>query len=385
MIGLEAHLKTIIIPFWKNLKDMENGGFFGKVDYQLKTHKNSDKTLISISRYLYAFSLWYGYFKEDDLLEDASHAYQFLIEHLRDEIHGGYYWQVTYDGLPSDVTKHVYGHAFAIYALSEYAKITDNKKSLEEALSIFELIEQKAHLGEFSYHEEFTNKWLMKDNELLSEHGANLPYTTNTLLHLLEAYTNLYRASKNTVVKARLIELINGFTKTLYDDKEILFHMYLDHNKQVRRVGQSFGHDIETCWLIDDACLAIDYHRSDIEQMTKNVAEKVYERAFTKNGLYSESIHGRICKDRIWWIQAEALVGFYNHYQKYKDNRYAQATISIYEFIKTYIVDDRPNSEWLWGVDENLEPLKYRGIAEGWKAAYHNGRAIIELLKRGLS
>ena len=385
MLGIEKHLKTKIIPFWKKLIDYEFGGFYGKVDYQLDVQVKADKSLIAISRHLYSFSLWYGYFRDEELLNYANHAYQFLISKFKDQADEGFYWMLDHKGNPSDVTKHIYGQSFAIYALSEYAMVTKNQQVLDEAIDLFNLIEDKAHTNTFEYHEEFTKQWTKKDNELLSEHGAHLPYTTNSLLHLLEAYTNLYKASKLNIVRERIIELLNGFVKHLYDPEKKLFHMYITDERKIFESGQSYGHDIETCWLIDLALEVTQYKNHEISEMTKTVAYHVYHRAMTGKGLLCEVINSRICEDKIWWIQAEAMVGFYNQFQKTKETKYLQATKDLYHFIMTYIVDPRENSEWLWGVDAELKPIKYRGIAESWKAPYHNGRALIELMKRGLS
>ncbi len=385
MLGLEAQLKQTIIPFWKNMKDSEHGGFYGSMDNQLNIDKHSDKSLIASARYLYAFSLWYGYFKDNSLLEDAKHAYQFIINNYKDHNHNGYYWQVKYDGTPNNLTKHIYSHAFLIYGLSEYYQVTQDELVLNEALRIFQLIEDKAHEAKNIYHEEFSVDWEKKENKLLSDHGFDYPYTTNTLLHLLEAYTSLYKISHKKEVKKSLLDLILVFKQVLYDKKNQLFRMYIDINHQPSDIGQSYGHDIESCWLIDEACKAISYEDQEVNQMLSNVTNAVYNRGFTRHGLLSENINGNVCEDRIWWIQAEAMVGFYNQFKKTAQVKYLKATQHIYRFTIKNIVDSRPNSEWFWGIDKNNEHIVDKGIAGPWKAPYHNGRAFTELLKRGLT
>lgn len=385
MLGIREHLEKCIIPFWKNLIDHEYGGFFGKVSTDLVVHQNADKSLIAQSRHLYTFSLWYQALKDESLLPYMHHSYTFLKKAFYDEVYGGYYWMVNRQGQSIDQTKHIYGQVFVIYALSEYALATKNEQAIEEAFALFQVIDHYAHYEGCHYDEQFLQDWKPIKNGLLAAHGIHLPYTTNTLLHLLEAYTNLYRVRKDSKLKDRILELLNGFSDKLYNKTEKAFYMYLDETRFGAPIGQSYGHDIETCWLIDRTCEVLDIQHHPIHRITRDVAEHVYTKAMTDYGLISENIEGVISQDRIWWIQAEAMVGFMNHYQKTHDTTYLEATKHIYQFIQTYLVDSRANSEWFWGVDASLKPIEQHGIAEAWKAPYHNGRALIELLKRGLN
>ncbi len=383
MLGLEKHLKAVIIPFWQSLKDHEHGGYYGFVDHQLNIDRFADKSLVSTSRYLYAFSIFYAYLKDESYLAHARHSLAMLLK-FKDELNGGFHWMLGYDGRVKSSVKHVYGHAFAIYALSAYYQATHDSSALDLALSSFELIEKHAHQGTFRYHEEFTHDWHPKDNELLSAHGEDHPYTTNTLLHLMEAYTGLFQASGIPIIKMRVQEFITGFKEVLYCKKDRLFHLYLDFQGNVVPIGQSYGHDIEACWLLDEAMLGIDSKDPEMNQILLDVEQAVYERSMTQEGMISEIIKGHINSERIWWIQAEAMVGFMNHYEKTGDLKYLQAIHSLYTFTMKTLYDGRPGSEWLWGVDCNMKPIASRGYAGPWKAPYHNGRAMIELLKRGL-
>ena len=43
---VKAHLLNDIIPFWKNLRDDEFGGYYGYMDYDLKVDKKAVKGCI---------------------------------------------------------------------------------------------------------------------------------------------------------------------------------------------------------------------------------------------------------------------------------------------------------------------------------------------------
>jgi len=379
---IEMQLEEKIIPFWKRLSDITFGGFYGHVDYDLKIDYKAKKSLISTARHLYAFSLWFNHFKNESYLKEAKQAFEFLLKY-KDQEYDGYVWLVDYKGKHIDLTKHIYGQAFVIYGLSEYYKATQDVKALDEALTLFKLIENKSCENIFLYHEAFTKKWDKRSNELLSVHNTSLVHTMNTVIHILEAYTNLYKVSGNMEVKRKIIEILEGIYFKFYDKHNKNFFMYLDEGGTIVDMGESFGHDVETCWLVDEALNAIEVESPHLRQMTYDVCEQVYKKAFTCNGLISEKINGINNEERVWWIQSEAMVGFYNHYQKTRNHTYLEAVQSIYKFTTEFIVDKRNHAEWLWGVDKNLKPMKHRGFAESWKTGYHNGRALIELIKRG--
>jgi mannobiose 2-epimerase len=84
----------------------------------------------------------------------------------------------------------------------------------------------------------------------------------------------------------------------------------------------------------------------------------------------------------VWWVQAEALVGFLNGYEKTPEKKeYFQATKDIWDYIKTYMIDKRTHSEWYWAVDVNGKPIE-KPIVEPWKCPYHNGRMCFETIRR---
>ena len=86
---------------------------------------------------------------------------------------------------------------------------------------------------------------------------------------------------------------------------------------------------------------------------------------------------------RIWWVQAETVVGFLNGYQKTPEHdEYLEAALAEWEFIKAHVIDRREGSEWYWEVNEDGSPVLGRPIVEPWKCPYHNGRMCIEVMRR---
>ncbi|MDE6356959.1 MAG: N-acylglucosamine 2-epimerase, partial [Eubacteriales bacterium] len=58
-IEIKEHLVKDLIPFWENLKDTENGGYYGYMDYNLNINKTFEKGCILNSRILWLFSSAY--------------------------------------------------------------------------------------------------------------------------------------------------------------------------------------------------------------------------------------------------------------------------------------------------------------------------------------
>ena len=120
-----------------------------------------------------------------------------------------------------------------------------------------------------------------------------------------------------------------------------------------------------------------------ISLITKDLTRQVYQVAFDGHSFANECENGVVNEHRVWWVQAEAIVGFLNGYQKDLEKKeYLEAAEQIWAFTKEYVVDQREGSEWFWEVDPKGVPYPERPIVEPWKCPYHNGRMCIEVIQR---
>lgn len=380
----KKELESGIIPFWKSMRDDRCGGYYGMLDYNLNLDKEAEKGCILNSRILWFFSNAYLLLKEESLLNEARHAYTFLKDYCLDRMYGGVYWSLNFDGTPLDTTKHTYNQAFAIYALSAYYEAAQDPQALELAKELFAIIEEKC-TDEGGYLEAFTFDFQPESNEKLSENGVIAKRTMNTLLHVLEAYTQLYRVSGDANVRERLIWILETVEQKIYNPKLERQEVFFDENYQSIIDLYSYGHDIEAAWLIDRALEVLEDPSltERLCEMTRTMTKKVYETAFDGRSLANECERGVVNEHRVWWVQAEAVVGFLNGYQKDPEKQeYLQAAEAIWEFIKEYVIDKREGSEWFWEVDQEGKPYPDRPIVEPWKCPYHNGRMCIEVIRR---
>lgn len=381
---VKAHLLNDIIPFWKNLRDDEFGGYYGYMDYDLKVDKKAVKGCILNSRITWFFANAYTLLKDESLLEEAKHGFTFMKEHCMDKENGGIFWSMKYDGTPEDTTKHTYNQAFSIYALSSYYEATHDEEALAMAKELFHIIETKC-TDEIGYKEAFDKEFHEVENDKLSENGVIAEKTMNTLLHVFEAYTELYRVAKLPEVKERLEWIMDTFAGKVYNPKLHRQEVFFDRNMNTILDLHSYGHDIETAWLMDRGVevLGEKKYEEKMTPITKDLTAEIYKVAFDGHSLANECEKGVVNVHRIWWVQAETVIGFLNGWQKDPSRtEYLDAAKSEWQFIKDHVMDKRQGSEWFWEVDQSGKPYEGRPIVEPWKCPYHNGRMCFEVIRR---
>ena len=166
-----------------------------------------------------------------------------MKDYCFDKENGGIYWSITYDGKPEDTTKHTYNQAFCIYALSSYYEASKDEEALAMAKELFHIIEEKC-TDEVGYLEAFDREFHLIENDKLSENGVIADKTMNTLLHVFEAYTELYRVSKDAEVKKRLEWILDTIADKIYNPKLHRQEVFFDKNYNSILDLHSYGHDL---------------------------------------------------------------------------------------------------------------------------------------------
>ncbi len=382
-----SELTQHIIPFWNKLRDDENGGFTGFMDSALNIDKKGEKGVILHSRILWFYSNAYLLLKDEKLLDNAKHAFKFLTEKCVDKEYGGVYWSMNYDGSVKDDIKHTYCQAFFVYALSSYYRASGDKQALELAYSVVDLIEKNA-TDDVAYLEKLSRDWkTVLANDELSENGLMADKTMNTTLHLMEAYTELYLADKNEKVLERLKFQLQLTYDKIFDQNCNKLLVFFDKNMDVIGDIHSYGHDIEATWLIDRACDVIgDKEISEkFGAMNKRIVRNIADIAYHKEtgSLLNERENDKINTWRIWWVQAETVVGFLNAYQRgYGNDEYLDIASNVWNFIKGNIIDKREGGEWHSQLDDSMRYAEFKPVVDPWKCPYHNGRMCIEAIER---
>ncbi|TVZ39712.1 mannobiose 2-epimerase [Alteromonadaceae bacterium 2753L.S.0a.02] len=379
--------QAAISEWWmNNAIDKEHGGFYGAVNNHNQPIKNTSKGVIQHSRILWYFSEAAKHTGNTKERQMADYAFEYFFPVFYDNTHGGVIWEVDCQGKPSNTRKQIYAQAFAIYAFTAYYRLTHSSQALHASKAIFDNIERvawdKLHQG---YFEAFDQRWDAISDVRLSERDPNWPKSMNTHLHIMEAYTALFEILPEASVAnalERLIELIitrfvtpGGHLNSFFD------HHWIDKSNTI-----SYGHDIECSWLLQRAAEVLgDF---SLLECTRKIALKIAANtlriAVDNLGGISEgyTVSSNIKhEDHVWWVQAEALVGFLNAYEISQDPSYWQAFVELWKFTRKFQIDSE-RGEWFWHATLDTPSSKENLKSGFWKGPYHNGRAMLEICER---
>ena len=409
-------LQNNILRFWLDkMQDQEHGGFYGRIDGTGILHPEAEKGAILNARILWSFSAAYRVLGNQEYLEAATRAKDYIIEHFIDPEYGGVYWSVDYQGNPLDTKKQFYAIGFAIYGLTEYARATDDREALDYALQLFDCIEEHAFDREHNgYIEAMTRDWKPIADMRLSELDANFPKSQNTHLHIIEPYTNLLRCLKELqakescdyvpaigsvlpvgisvpietilCVEGALRNLIDIFTDKILNPETHHLDLFFEMD-WTRGAGhlESYGHDIECSWLMHEAALVLGDQKvlDKVEKVVREVA-KASEKGLRPDGSMIHEANldtGHGDDDLHWWVQAENVVGWYNLYQHFGDEDALKKAVRCWHYIKDNLIDYK-NGEWFWSCHPDGSLNTVDDKAGFWKCPYHNSRMCLEIIER---
>jgi mannobiose 2-epimerase len=383
---LTDELNNILNYWMANTVDEQHGGFYGKIDNDNKVIPASPKGSVLNARILWSFSAAYNQNPDAKYLAMADRAYQYIIKHFIDAEFGGVYWTVDHLGKPLDTKKQVYASAFTIYALSEYYKASGVAEAKNYAVDLYKLLVDKSYDKERTgYLEAFTKEWQPIADLRLSAKDANEKKSMNTHLHALEAYTTLYSIWPEEELRRQIETLINNFLDHIINSETNHLVLFFDEDWNKRSDAVSHGHDIEATWLLLEAAEAIGHHEliEKVKQQCIKISEASKKGLDTDGGLWYEyePAEDHLVKEKHWWVQAEAMVGFYNTWQINNNEEYLDLSLRNWAFVKQHLLDIK-NGEWFWGIYANGDVMQTEDKAGIWKCPYHNSRACIELIKR---
>lgn len=389
MYAIDVFQKELdqILNYWvAYTPDQENGGFYGKIDHQNTVYPEAPKGSVLNARILWSFSAAYNQNGNPVYLEMAKRSYDYICASFIDKNFGGVYWTVDYQGNPLDTKKQIYALSFTIYGLAEYYRASKNEATLDLAKQLFGTIEKHSFDTEKGgYLEAFAQDWSELPDLRLSAKDYNEKKTMNTHLHILEAYTNLYRVWKDGFLEQQIRGLINNFLEHIIDAKTNRLILFLDENWHPKSDIVSYGHDIEGSWLLQEAAEVL--HDEMLLLQVKNKAVLMAKAAASgldeDGSMYYEyePAHNHLIKDRHWWVQAEAMVGFLNVWQLTGDETFYKQFANIWEFTNKYIID-HDKGEWVWGLKDDFTLMPGEDKAGLWKCPYHNSRAMLEVIHR---
>ena len=386
-------LETNILHFWQErMVDYRQGGFYGRIDGYNVLHPDAEKGAVLNARILWTFAAAARVLNNTPYRILAARAYDYLMQWFMDREQGGVYWSLNADATPLDTKKQTYAIAFAIYGLAEYVRLTNNQEALNAAIRLFEDLEAHAYKWDNEkmsnckngYVEALTRNWQPIADMRLSEKDENGVFTMNTHLHVLEAYTNLYRVLKNVQrddvqgtkerITKQLRTLIDIFANRIFDPATGHLMLFFDEKWQPSNTHTSPGHDIEAAWLLHEALEVLGD-----EELLNQTLPVIHSLA--------QAAEDDIMDEKEWWCYAEAVVGYIDQWKLYQDEKPIESNINLelaetaFHYIQTHLMD-RENGEWFWTILPDGTPDRTHDKAGFWKCPYHNSRMCIEIIER---
>lgn len=384
--GLDPRGELLRIFAWwaKHAVDAAGGGFYGEVDADGRPVAGAGKGVVLNARLLWFFSAVAQRLGREDALALAHRAFDYLVAHFVDPIHGGVCWSVDARGRVADGRKQAYAQAFAVYALAEYHAATRDPQALRLAMDVRDRIERRFRDDDRGgYVEAMSRGWGALADPRLSERDLDCPKTMNTHLHILEAYTRLHQVAPDAGTRTTLRRALQVFLDRFVDRAGRHLRLFFEMDWTDRTHSISFGHDIEASWLIREAAETLG--DADLLRQARPVvlglAEATLDEGVLPDGgvAYERDFDGRLDADGEWWGQAEGLVGFINAWQLTGDDAYVVAADRLWARIARDFTG-AGDTEWTWyAAGSPRLPLPLAGL---WKCPYHNGRAMLELMRR---
>ena len=383
----ERELTRNILPFWMTrVVDEVNGGLYGAVANDLQVDNDVPRSAVLCARVLWTYSAAYRQLGDAEYLAMAERTYNNLTRVFWDSKHGGLYWLVDRHGMPVADRKHHYAQAFGIYGLSEFYRATRDPRSLELAQRLFGLLEAHAYdPKDQGYFEGSTRDWRPLADARLSDRDLDSCKSMNTMLHVLEAYTNLVRVWDDDRLDGQLECLVRAFADRILDGRTGHFRLFFDERWRSLSENASFGHDIEGSWLLCEAAEASGDPalREEARRLAVVLADAVLRDGLDADGsLFTEGTpQGAVDSGKDWWPQAEAIVGFFTADQLTDDERVAEAAIRCWEYVQDRFVD-RTHGDWFKRLSPDGKPDDTAYKAGPWNCPYHHSRTCLEMLDR---
>jgi len=370
-----AVLGDEIVQLWwhRHGPDTEHGGFHGYLDRQWRPGQPTDKSSVQQARHLWALATWAERRGRTGLVDSLSRStYEFIRRALVDRADGELHYTVTREGIPVDTTKILYAQAFGIYGLSTYGRVYGDAEAVDLARGVFRSVDARAHDTEHGgYRQDADPHWLSK--------GA--PKETNTHIHLMEGFGALLDATGDGLVGERVAELLEVVTTKLLQPEG---YVHPSFGRDWTPLGSpviSYGHDIETAWLIVDAARALGRDPQTVSPAALTMGTRAIREGFDaeRGGLFDEGIPGERVTNpiKVWWAQFEALAGLWWLYRFTGDPAYLDVFDRVLDWIEGPARDPE-HGEWYFSIGLGGNPDE-RGDHKGevWKTTYHGLRAVL--------
>lgn len=389
---VEENLQRQVLEQWFPRAAAPAGGFHQNYAEDWSRLPGGERSVVYQSRLTWLASQAARRFpvQSDFFLGQARHGLRCLAETLWDPQHGGFFWAVSESAEPlRGGEKHVYGLSFAIYALAALSAAGQDEDARTLAVQAYRWLQEYAH-------DPVNGGWyeaLTRQGEPIS--GAAVDDASdavgtrygcksmNTHIHLLESLAVLYEVWPDADLRDSLAEVFAIVRDKVAVESIGCLNLYFTPDWRALPDHDSFGHDVETAFLLVEAAAALG-QPEDVR--TWALARRIVDHALDfgwdrRNGGFYDAggVFGPVfSRKKVWWVQAEGLNALLLMDGKFggETPRYRQAFTEQWQFIQTHQID-HTHGGWFAEVSENGDAPPGRVKSDAWTEGYHQGRALL--------
>lgn len=406
--SLQHHLLGLWYP---RSVDEEHGGFLSRFSYDWNVLDPQPKMIVTQARHVWTTAQAHRFLGDTDVdyLGAAENGYRFLRDVMWDAEHGGFYALVTREGEVDEREgrynrgKTAYGNAFAIYGLAAYYEASGDTAALQLAQRTFQWLDDHAH---DTLHGGYYQSLRRDGTPVTTWRDGVPPKDQNSSIHLLEAFTALYGVWPDSLLGERLHEMLTLVRDTMVTEPGYL-HLYFevdwtpvsfrDSSRAVQEAHYyldhiSFGHDVETAFLMLEAAHALGIDEGPTLEVGKRMVDHALDQGWDeqRGGFYDGGYYvgagslATVVRDaKAWWSQAEGLNALLLMADYFPDDErpYFERFETMWTYVQTYLIDREHGGWYRQGIDTR-PGAKRAPKGDVWKATYHNARALMECIRR---
>jgi mannobiose 2-epimerase len=391
--------------------DRASGGYYTNLSHDWQLLPDQDKMIVTQARHVWTTSEAAAFLPDaEKYIAYSRHGVAFLSDFMWDQEYKGFYQIRNRNGGFSDChgwkeEKRTCGNACAVHALARYNRLTDDRPALDLAIETFHWLESHAFDKVYGRYA----RSLTRAGRAIGQAASKKPATVesgedaivgagrativgahecaeedfNVSIHLLEAYTELYRVWKDRTLKDRLAYLLR-----MVRDAAATKQGYLRSDDAPDRV--SFGHDCRTAFILLEASHALGV---DNDSRTLLTAQRLLEHSIANgwdqngcgffNGGYYQDDSSRCTITRslkTWWVQADALnvLLFFSHIFP-SDRCYREMLEKQWEYIDAFLIDHRLGGWFEYGRESGPDVLT-APKGHMWKSPHSATRALMNCI-----
>lgn len=372
-----THLLSDIWPHWLDAVTPQ-GLFLPDFDRQWRPRNTNFGTLVSQGRLLYSFAQGYALTGEAVYRDAVANGAQFLLDHFRDNRHGGWYWSCNLDGTVRERVKDSYGHAFVIFGLAHAYQCTGDAAFQTAMLQTWEVMTDHLRDAYGGLHRRMT-----EDFQVMTTVKEQ-----NPLMHSFEALLAAGTVGGAPQMLHEARDVGNFVFDTLLRPDDRRLPEYYDAQwQELPQAADDSGGELDIGHAFEWAYLCSYAEELGLPVRFRNRANSflLYGMAlgfdWQHGGIYSPAApNGEILsREKGWWEQCEAIRALVHFYLRRGRNDLNGPLQKTQEFVKASFID-REYGGWYPRLKADRSPAAWEK-GNVWKVDYHVVAMCMEAIR----